>query len=159
LFHFTLMSNPSQWSPEDVGQQLRAAGLGRYTTAFVNGGITGRSLYEMSEKRMRELGLPAPARLALQNYIQSLPRPQKPTGARQHPRQARGFWSSCGIVPRSWLRTATAPRSAARQKGISNTDCPEEAACQTTRRRSAAGVRGGEPRTRAVPVLLEAIRA
>ena len=46
--------NPDKWTPDDAAAHLYEIGLGKYGTAFVSNNISGRSLFSLTDKDLRD---------------------------------------------------------------------------------------------------------
>ena len=68
-----VMCSPSDWTPEDVADQLRTVGLGKYARKFIEAGVTGPEFVAMTDLRLRDFGLPVKDRMTLVNYLKCLP--------------------------------------------------------------------------------------
>lgn len=68
--------NPVNWTPDDVAAHLYEIGLGKYGTTFVNNNISGNSLFSLTEKNLRDLGLTAVNRQTFNTWVSSLHRPR-----------------------------------------------------------------------------------
>ena len=68
--------NPDKWTPDDVAAHLYEIGLGKYGTVFVDSNISGRSLFTLTDKDLRDLGFSAANRTTFNSWVESLHRPR-----------------------------------------------------------------------------------
>lgn len=128
------MSNPGDWTPEDVAAQVRQLGLGKYARKFIDAGITGPQFCAMNDAKLRELGLPVQPRVTLTNFIKALPAPQKRAGGGGAARKPAG-----GAVKPAGGGLGSGRAAAAPPRGVG---MPK----QTAASRGRAAARAAEPR-------------
>lgn len=114
------MSNPADWTPEDVAAQVRQLGLGKYAKKFLDAGGTGPQFAALTDAKLRDFGLPVQQRITLVNYIKCLPAMSKRAaaggGAARKPAGGGGGLGS-GRAPAGAARGAPMPKQTAASRG------------------------------------------
>ena len=67
--------NPSEWTPEDVANEIRGLGLNGAARKFLEAGVTGMDLYSLDDNGLRKFGLVVQQRMTLVNWLKCLPPP------------------------------------------------------------------------------------